>query len=279
MFNKLTDICTRPKPFSIYTAEKLWNDPHISEQMLRLHLDPKNDVASRNKNHIDKTVAWMTSKFGIDKNKTIADFGCGPGLYSVEFAKTGAHVTGIDFSKRSIEYARMQAVSFGCNIEYINENYLHYNSHKKFDLILLVYLDFCVLSHQQRKQLLSTFYKCLKDTGTILFDVLSINAFANKRESSQFKYNLMDGFWSENEYYGFEICFKYDEQYISLDKYSIIEKTGMWHVYNWFQYYSIETIKQELAENNFGVTDFFSDTTGQAYFPDSNEIVVVGRKA
>ena len=30
----------RPEPFSDYTTPELWDDEHISEQMLRFHLDP-----------------------------------------------------------------------------------------------------------------------------------------------------------------------------------------------------------------------------------------------
>ncbi len=278
MYKGLVKICERPKPFSIYTAEKLWNDPHISEQMLKYHLDPKCDVASRKKIHINETVDWIISKFKIDKNKSICDFGCGPGLYSIELAKTGAEITGIDFSRRSIEYARNQAMICHLNIEYINENYLNFNFDKKFDLILLIYLDFCVLSLEQRKQLLSIFYKCLKDNGSILFDVPSINAYASKHESSSFKHNLMDGFWSKHDYYGFENCFKYDDLYISLDKYSIVENTGIWYVYNWFQYYSMEMIEKELRDNNFNVKEYYSNTKGEPYNFESNEVVIIGQK-
>lgn len=278
MYKELSKICERPEPFSIYTVEKLWNDPYISEQMLKYHLDPNSDAASRNKIHITKTVDWIINKFNIDKNKSICDFGCGPGLYSFEFAKTGAQITGIDFSKRSIAYAKEQASKCQLNIEYLNENYLNYSSDKKYDLILLIYLDFCVLSLEQRKQLLSVFYKCLKDNGLILFDVLSMNAYVKKNESSSFKHNLKNGFWSKHDFFVFEQCFKYGDLNISLDKYSIIENSGVWHVYNWFQYYSKEMIEMELLDNNFKVTEYFSNTTGETYNSESNEIVIIGKK-
>jgi len=48
MYKELSEICDRPQPFSVYTAEKLWNDPHVSNQMLKHHLDPSSDIASRN---------------------------------------------------------------------------------------------------------------------------------------------------------------------------------------------------------------------------------------
>ena len=52
---------------------------------------------------IDRSVEWIASRFNIDRDSTIVDFGCGPGLYTPRLAKRGANVTGIDFSGRSIE--------------------------------------------------------------------------------------------------------------------------------------------------------------------------------
>jgi SAM-dependent methyltransferase len=278
MYKELTEISSRPAPFSVYTAEKLWNDPHISKQMLKHHLDPEGDIASRNKKHIEQSVAWISDTFTIDQNSSIADFGCGPGLYTLEFARRGAHLTGIDFSERSIEYAKEQTGIHKLNIEYFYSNYLDYTTDRKFDVILLLYYDFCPLSPEQRKQLLSVFYKCLKDNGSILFDVLSFNAFDNKQETSLFRRNLMDGFWSEQDYFGFEHCFKYENIKVALDKYSIIDKTGLWHVYNWFQYYSLETLGKELSENSFEITGRYSDATGQAYDRETEGFMVTARK-
>ena len=40
--------------------------------------------------------------FCIAESTRIADFGCGPGLYTTRLARKQAQVTGVDFSKRSI---------------------------------------------------------------------------------------------------------------------------------------------------------------------------------
>lgn len=43
------------------------------------------------------------------RGKSLIDIGCGPGTYSVEFAKRGAHVLGIDLSQRMLDKARNNA--------------------------------------------------------------------------------------------------------------------------------------------------------------------------
>ena len=102
MFEELERINERPEPFQFYTASDLWTDEHRSKQMLSFHLNEAVDVSSRNAEFINRSVKWIVSEFNIGRDSNIADFGCGPGLYATRLAKSGANVTGIDFSKRSI---------------------------------------------------------------------------------------------------------------------------------------------------------------------------------
>ena len=113
MFDLLEEINSRPLPFQFYTAEELWTDEHTSKKMLEYHLNESVDLSSRNKDFITRSVKWIVSHFGIGIYTSIADFGCGPGLYTTMFAEIGAHVSGIDFSKRSIQYAKKIADQFG----------------------------------------------------------------------------------------------------------------------------------------------------------------------
>ena len=47
MFEDLAALNERPAPFSVYTADILWTDPHISARMLDFHLNAEGDLASR----------------------------------------------------------------------------------------------------------------------------------------------------------------------------------------------------------------------------------------
>ena len=101
MFAELEKINARPEPFEFYTADELWTDEHTSEQMLAYHLNDDIDLSSRNTEFIERSVEWIASRFDIGTGTKIADFGCGPGLYTARLAEKQAEVTGIDFSKRS----------------------------------------------------------------------------------------------------------------------------------------------------------------------------------
>lgn len=278
IFNELQIMNERPKPFEFYTAAELWTNEHTSQQMLKFHLNENIDLSSRNKKFIDKSAKWIIDRFNITDKTEVADFGCGPGLYTFKFAKAGAKVTGIDFSERSINYAKEQAKDHNLKIDYIVKNYLEFETEKRFDLITMIFCDFCALSPAQRENLLTKFYSLLKPGGSILIDVHSINIFNAKEECALYEENQLNGFWSPDKYYGFLNSFKYDEEKVSLDKYTIIEEAGQRVVYNWLQYYDKESITKELEKNGFTVTEIYSDVAGTKFDKNSNDIALLAKK-
>ena len=279
IYNLLNEISSRSEPFEFYTAAELWTDEHTSAQMLQYHLNESIDVSSRNHAFIDRSVKWIVSQFNLGPETAIADFGCGPGLYTARLAQTGAEVTGIDFSKRSIDYAQTVAIEKSLAITYINQNYLEYQTDKRFDLIIMIMCDFCALSPAQRKTLLQKFHALLKPKGAILLDVYTVNAFEQKQESSAYERNQLNGFWSPNDYYAFVNIFKYDDEKVTLDKYTIIEQDRTRTVYNWLQYYSRQSLTQELEENSFQVKEFFADVANTPFDPASTEMAVIAQKS
>jgi 2-polyprenyl-3-methyl-5-hydroxy-6-metoxy-1,4-benzoquinol methylase len=278
MFDQIEEINSRPKPFEFYTAERLWTDEHTSKKMLEYHLNETIDLASRRKEFITKSVHWIVSYFHVGKDTSIADFGCGPGLYTTPFAETMADVTGIDFSHRSIQYAKRIADQKALNISYFQQNYLDFDTKKRFDLITMIFCDYCALSYAQRKTLLAKFNKFLKPGGSVLLDVHSLNSFNNRNEAAIYERNQLDNFWSPDNYYGFLNTFKYDKEKITLDKYTIVEKTRTRVVYNWLQYFSLDSLKAEFDETGFEVVDLFSNVTGSEFYPESPDIAIVAKK-
>jgi 2-polyprenyl-3-methyl-5-hydroxy-6-metoxy-1,4-benzoquinol methylase len=162
MFEELEKINERPEPFQFYTASDLWTDEHTSKQMLSFHLNEAIDVSSRNTEFISRSVEWIASEFNIGRDTKIADFGCGPGLYSTRLAKRGASVTGIDFSGRSIEYAKEVAAREHLNVSYVKQNYLEFETEDRFDLVLMIMCDFCALSPIPRKGILNKYNRIIK---------------------------------------------------------------------------------------------------------------------
>jgi len=279
MFEELERINEKPEPFEFYTASDLWTDEHTSAQMLSFHLNEAIDVSSRNAKFISRSVEWIASKFNIGVDTKIADFGCGPGLYATHLAKRLANVTGIDFSGRSIEYAKAVAAREQLNISYVEQNYLDFETQDRFDLILMIMCDFCALSPTQRKEILGIFRRILKPSGSVLLDVYSLAAFDQREEALTYEVNLLNGFWSPNKYYGFLNTFKYDEEKVMLDKYTIVEADRTRTVYNWLQFFAPKDLEVEFWDAGFSVEDLFADVAGTPYNRNSREFAVIATKA
>ena len=278
LFQELERINSRPKPFEFYTASDLWTDEHTSEKMLAFHLNEDVDVSSRNARFMDRSVEWIASHFNLGEGTRIADFGCGPGLYATRLARMHADVTGIDFSKRSIQYAREVAAGEGLSVHYVNQNYLEFETEERFHLVLMIMCDFCALSPAQRRRMLNKFRTILEPGGSVLLDVYSLTAFNEREEASLYEENLLDGLWSPNPYYGFLNTFKYEGEKVVLDKYTIVERARTRTVYNWLQYFSPETLEREFSECGFSVENLYSDVAGSPFLSECKEFAVVGRK-
>jgi len=259
------------------STSKFWDDEHISKGMLEAHLHPKWEAASREHDFIDKSVEWIeniTSSF----NKKLLDLGCGPGLYAERLYEKGYEVTGIDFSKRSIEYAKDKASQKNQNINYIYKNYLEINYNNEFDIVLLIYCDFVVLSDNNREVLLKKIYDSLKSGGKFVFDVFTSMEFENKKESNTWYISEEDSFWKPAKHLCLQSHFTY-EGGVRLDQNVIIDKDGKVDIIrNWYKEFTKDTITCEIKEAGFKKVDIYSDVTGAPYYDESKTICIVAEK-
>ncbi|MCG8510777.1 MAG: class I SAM-dependent methyltransferase [Rhodospirillales bacterium] len=279
MFEKLEAMAARPAPFSIGTAADLWADPHISKQMLDYHLSEDLDLASRNAEFVAKSADWIIDRFGLGKGKRVCDFGCGPGLYTTRFAEAGADVTGVDFSANSIDYANKIAAEKGLAIDYVLSNYLDFETDGKFDLMTLIFDDICPLSPNQRAVMFAKMRGLLADGGAILLDVLSLNHFESVAEKRSIEYVPDGGFWAAGPHFVLCHSFKYQDDFVTLDKYNIVEPDRVRDVYNWLQAFSPQTLAAEMEAQGLRVAEALGDVAGAPFDATKIEFAVVARAA
>ena len=269
MYAQLKTLTERPEAFSVYTAETLWTEPHLAEQMLQTHLSQDTALASRPIAAVERVVGWLDDVFGL-AGKRVCDLGCGPGLYANRYAARGASVHGLDFSRNSIAHAQRHAPSGGGTLTYDVANYLTDPLPNSQDLVTLIYCDLCPLSPAQRQTLLGKIHQSLVSGGAFVFDVASMEAFEAVREDTQFGHNLMGGFWSAQDYFAFHNTLRYDREALSLDRFTIIEAARTWEVFNWLQYFSPATIRAELEQAGFAAVEivggFDADSDSTASF-------------
>ncbi len=279
LFGMLERINQRPAVYSRYTANALWNSPDISEMLLRFHLDGDIDLASRRTEFIDASLGWMDDTFCLGPGSRVVDLGCGPGLYAHELARTGARITGVDFSERSIEYARARANDQSLDIDYVLADYLAWDPEGRFDLATMIMCDYCALSPEQRAKLLQRVRRLLVPGGAFLFDVYSLAYYATWEEQVAYGPGLMDEFWSAQPYYGFLNTFKYDRDHVVLEKYTIVEATEVSEYFSWFQHYDLKGLRAEIEAAGLLLERAVGDVAGAEFEPTAPEFGVIARRA
>lgn len=271
-------IASLRKP-SIYTKStaEFWNDEYISKQMLKAHLDPDFDGASRKLDFIEKSVAWITEQIPPADYPLLLDVGCGPGIYAERFAQRGYHITGVDFSKRSIDYAQRSAFSRKLDISYVYQNYLEMDLNKSFDFCTMIYCDYGALSTKDRQVIMKKIHHHLKPGGKLLLDVFSMTKFWNFQERQTWEICPNGGFWRPDEYMVLSGFYKYLDN-VTLDFITVVSKGEVTPYYLWNTYFSKESLIQEAESVGFKICGLFSDVAGRSYRSESDTIAIILEK-
>jgi 2-polyprenyl-3-methyl-5-hydroxy-6-metoxy-1,4-benzoquinol methylase len=267
---ELLKYTNKPELYEKGTAV-MWTDPYISEQLLQIHLNPELDLASRKYSTIVSTAEWVLSKASMEK-MNILDLGCGPGLYSEIFAGKGHLVTGVDFSKNSIDYAIQGAENKGLNISYLNQNYLKLNvPEDHFDLATLIYCDLGPLLPSERDQLLANIKRALKPGGILIFDVLNDSNLESKVGPKSWEISDK-GFWRNSPYLALSESLLYKEEKVILSQHIIVEdnKTDVYRF--WTHLFSHNDLIEIIHPHDFTDMSFHEDVLPEGDIWNGNNV-------
>ncbi|NGM85254.1 methyltransferase domain-containing protein [Paenibacillus sp. 7124] len=278
MITRLLQASEKPSIFQEGTSQ-MWTDDYISRQLLASHLDPVSDAASRRPEVIDSTVQWIDHYLcRQDHAKDILDLGCGPGLYAQRLAKLGYSVTGIDFSKSSIEYAKQQAAMGNFAISYVNEDYILYDYSNSYDIILMIYCDFGVIDESSRDTLLTKIYAALKPGGAFIFDIFRPQKYMDHKETKTWSM-ANGGFWRPGPHLGLNSSYWYEDSGVHLSQYIIVDETSRVEAYNiWDKTYTRDEISSILLKYGFVDLEFYNNFSGDPFTEDNDTLCVLARK-
>lgn len=246
---KLLSLAGKPELYEPGTAF-MWEDEYISSQLLAVHLNQDIDLASRKESTVDLTIDWMLDKV-TGENLHILDLGCGPGLYTERLARLGHRVTGMDVSPASVDHARKSAERNNLPIEYRQRNYLELCEKDKYDLIIMIFTDFGVLTPKQQKSLLEKVHRALKSGGSFIFDVLNSNydlqaAVGNSWELSE------KGFWRPDPYLALSESFFFEREGVGLSQHIVVDENADSEVYRfWIHTFSDNALKTGCSSAGF----------------------------
>jgi 2-polyprenyl-3-methyl-5-hydroxy-6-metoxy-1,4-benzoquinol methylase len=275
MFTQLLAMMKKPDLYE--KGAELWTDEHISKGMLEAHLNPDWDAATRKHATVREIVKWIGSVARVEQYRDLLDLGCGPGIYAEEFHKAGYRVSGMDFSERSINYARNSAQEKNLPITYHHHDYLTMDFQEQFDLITLIYYDFGTLPTEDRAQLLKKINTALRPGGLLIVEVLTAQHFSGQKEHKSWEY-ADKGFFSAEPHLCLNSFYRYDEQSTILQQHFIITERNVRHINIWEHTFSKDELAQDISTAGLSVKTLYRNMTGADYCDDGKEMCVVAQK-
>ena len=104
-------------------------------------LEPQLFSDARKKEAVEEA-AQATKLLGVAPGAQILDHCCGVGRHSVELAKLGFRVTGVDRTSRYLELARAHAAEQGVAVEFVLEDMRTFNRPQAFDGAINLFTSF-----------------------------------------------------------------------------------------------------------------------------------------
>ncbi len=276
MFEKIAAYAQRPKLYEKSTS-KFWDDEHISKMMLQAHLDPIWEAATRPHAFVERSVDWIALMLPPSQYNKLLDLGCGPGIYTEKFNKKSYTVTGIDFSERSINYAKQSALQQGLNIHYAYQNYLTISYQGEFDIATLIYCDFGVLSTEDRRLLLQKIHAALKPGGAFILDAFTKKFYADKPESRTWEV-CQTGFWKAEPHLCLNSFYRYEEEQTFLRQTITMTATATECFNIWEHTFTPAELREDLISAGFVNVSLFADVAGAPFDADSELFCVMAKK-
>ena len=126
-----------------------------------------------------REIDFLLEEIALPKGSRILDIGCGTGRHSIELAKHGYHMTGVDISSGMLAEAQAAAKDEGVEIELVNINAVEYRSEPIFDAaICLCEGAFCLLGegddpHERDLTILRNIFAALKPGAKFIMTALN----------------------------------------------------------------------------------------------------------
>lgn len=216
-------------------------------------------------------VTNIISLLKISSGAFVLDLGCGPGRHSLEIARRGFSIIGVDRTKTYLEKARKQAETEALKVEFIQEDMRSFCKPDTFDVAINLFTSFGYFEDiRDDKKVIKNVYSSLKNKGVFLIDIMGKEVLARIfLERNWYKVNdiivleerkvCKNWGWIENRWIMIKDG-KVEECKISHRLYSAVELTEL------------------LNSCGFNAIDLYGDLTGAPYDHTAKRLVLVAHK-
>ncbi|MFL6012699.1 MAG: SAM-dependent methyltransferase [Gaiellaceae bacterium] len=127
-----------------------------------------------------KEVDFVLERLELEPRARVLDVACGHGRHSLELARRGFRVTGVDLSPRSIELAREAAASEGLDATFVERDARELDFDAEFDASINLFTS--VLGYfdeeAENRRVVEAVARALRPGGSFLVDTINLLSLA-----------------------------------------------------------------------------------------------------
>ncbi len=124
-------------------------------------------------------VESVISLLGLEPGATVLDLPCGVGRHSLEFARRGFRVTGVDRTEAYLQTARQRAAAEALDVEWLQADMREFVRPEAFDAAINLFTSFGYFEDpQEDRRVAENLYRSLKPGGALVMDVMGKEVLA-----------------------------------------------------------------------------------------------------
>ncbi len=224
--------------------------------------------ANRDETEAQQLIDLLEETLSLNACSKILDLGCGRGRHSINLARKGYHVTGIDLSEQAIETAKEKAKNEGLENVNFEVRDMRTPLPATFDAIVNLFTTFGYFSsNEENAAVLDSVVKMLESGGIFVLDYLNaqkVQASFESTDAGRFQdidYNISR--YLENSSIFKDITFRR-------------ESTGAQKTYSErVKLYDLDWFEEEMGKRKLAIDHVYGDYTGGEFIPGSSPRMLI----
>jgi SAM-dependent methyltransferase len=208
----------------------------------------------------------------IQPDDTILDLCCGIGRHSLEFARRGHKVVGVDRTLLYLEKAKKAALDEKLSIELVLDDMRTFYRRNSFDIVLSMFTSFSYFEdHEEQMLVLRNIYASLRAGGRFILESMAKEILA--RIFQRYSWSEWPHGFMLEEREAIEDWSKMSNKWIFIERDGTVHR---WNVTHWI--YSAVEIKGMLEKVGFSDIRIFGGLDGRDFDNEAERLVVVATK-
>ena len=218
-------------------------------------------------------VEFLVEELGLQSGQSVLDLPCGHGRHSIEFARRGLRVVGVDLNEEPLEKAYWAAREAGVKVDLRRVDMREIEFREEFDAVFNLWTSFGYFENEAEDRLvLDRAFRALRPGGAFVLETVNLYAVLRRFEPRS-RHELGDGrmLLEERSFDPFTARMT--------SGWTLIEPTGE-RVEMAFatRAYTLVELVRMLTSVGFEVDRAFGDYQGSEYAIDSRRMIVIARR-